>query len=203
MIADRHKSGTRRPRSGFPGHDPWSLGFGLAAVCFAVTALFLWFPNDMRGGFTERSPGGDTAPGDAFFPVLLALGILALGVLQVAITLFSRPQGSGGRITRSNLVFLSGFLVVFASGLWVMRHAGPLAATLGEAGPYRALSDTAPWKYIGFVAGGLLVGLAPVIAIERRLRVKPALIVVAAIVVLIVIFDVLLADIRLPPNANV
>lgn len=192
-----HREGARA------ASDPWGIGFGIAAVALAVIALLVWFPNDIRGGFTELSPGGDIAPGDAFFPTLLTLGILTLGMLQVAVALRTRSKPSEGRIERCNILFLAGFLAVFFIGIGVMQAAGPLLVALMDAGSYRALSDTVPWKYVGFVFGALIVGLAPLLAVERRLRLKPALVVLAAIVVLILVFDVLLADIRLPPNANV
>lgn len=184
------------------GRDPFNLGFGIAAVLFALTALFVWFPNDMRGGFTELSPGGDTAPGDAFFPTLLAVAILILGVVQTAAALRAKTA-STGRLTRFNLSFVAAFVVLFAVGITLFTHTGQLAAEWLGPAPYRQLSDTAPWKWIGFCVGGFLIGYGPVLAVERRFRFTSALVVVAALVVLIVIFDGLLADIRLPPNADV
>ena len=183
--------------------DPWDLGFGLAAVAFALGALFLWFPNDMRGGFTELSPGGDEAPGDAFFPTLLACGILVLGLVQSGAALRTQGPTLSGRIGRGNLAFLAGFLVLFAVGIALLAFSGPLLAEWTGAPPYRQLSDTVPWKWIGFVLGGFVLGYGPIVAVERRLKITSALVVLAALVILILVFDGLLADIRLPPNADV
>lgn len=177
--------------------------FGAVAALFAAVALFLWFPVDIRGGFIETGVGGDPAPGDAFFPTLLACGILALGLAQcAAAAVRPRPAGAGGP-SRANLLFLAGFIALFAVGIAAMTITGPVLADLFSDRSYRQLSDTAPWKYLGFVAGGLLLGYAPIVAIQRRLTWRGLLVVALALLTLIVVFDGLLSTVRLPPNADV
>ena len=102
------------------------------------------------------------------FPTLLACGILVLGLVQVGAALAagrlvesqlveSRVE-TVGRLGRANLAFLAAFLAVFAVGIALMALSGPLLAEWSGARPYRQLSDTAPWKWIGFLLGGFLLG---------------------------------------------
>jgi hypothetical protein len=186
-----------------PSARGFDIGFGVVAALFAAVALWVWFPVDIRGGFIERGVSGDPAPGDAFFPTLLAWGILALGALQCANALLRSPPESAGALRLGDLGFLAGFATLFAAAIALMATTGPVLAELFSDRSYRQLSATPPWSYSGFLLGGLLLGYAPIAVIERRIRWRGLLIVAAALAVLVVIFDLLLSGVRLPPNADV
>lgn len=181
--------------------NPWDLGFGLAVLGFGLLALFVWFPNDIRGGFIERSPAGKPEPGDTFFPVLLIGGMMVLGAVQVVRALLI-PSKASETLDAGNLKFLAVFLLIFGIGIVLMRWTGPILVWAFDVGSYRNLSDTIPWKYLGYIVGGLWMGLCTISWIERRVQVKSLLIVCAMLVVLILIFDIALGTVRLPPNAD-
>lgn len=122
----------------------------------------------------------------------------------------SYNTGSGTRDTsqylqRENLIYLFTTIVLLTVSLAVMRYAGPLLVTLiGDEGvSYRLLRDTPPWKYIGFVAGGVLLITSLISRVERRFRFRFLLIGIAAVVVLIAVYDLPFDDLLLPPNGDV
>ncbi len=193
--------------------DPWDVGFGAAFALFALAALFVWFPADIRGPFIDENFSGRPEPGDAFFPVLLAAGILALSLVQVAVALAGRRRDGADaapapRLDRGDLVFLAGFHAIVFASLALMAFLGPLlVSALGAAGlmdaRYRQLVDTAPWKYVGYLAGGFAMTFALVTWAQGRPRLRPALAIALVLVVLAFVFDVLLRNVQIPPNADV
>lgn len=179
----------------------WDLGFGLTVLVFGIVALFVWFPNDIRGGFIERSPAGRPEPGDTFFPVLLVSAMMVLAAIQVVRAWLS-PSPATEVLTGENLRFLIFFLIVFGVGIALMRWTGPVVVQVLDVGSYRNLSDTMPWKYIGYLTGGLWLGVGIIVWIEGRIRLMPLMVVCTMLVALILIFDVALGTVRLPPNAD-
>jgi hypothetical protein len=191
-----------------PTRDPWNIGFGVVVLAAALLSLFVWFPNDIKGGFIDLNQVGKPEPGDAFFPILLAVLMLALGAGQLVFSVFGRkPQAPSGRLTPENLRFLLGSYGIVAAGLAIMYWVGPLVVeTLGALGAtehsYRQLTDTAPYKYLGYVTGGLLMTLGLIVRVEGLVRPRAVLAVAVVLALLIVILDVLLYNIQLPPNAD-
>jgi len=96
-------------------------------------------------------------------------------------------------------------LVLLTISLFLMRYAGPLILQLfeGTDAQYRLLRDTAPWKYFGFIAGGLWLIISLIVLNERRLRWQHILIALAAVLVLIAFYDLPFEDLLLPPNGDV
>lgn len=191
--------------------DPWDIGFGVTVFVASLLAIFVWFPADIRGGFIHVNVTGKAEPGDAFFPILLSATLAILSALQVIISLLrgSPPitPGEQGRLTRDNLVFLAGFLAICVTGLAVMYGLGPVTAwTLQKFGlldvGYRYLTDTAPYKYLGYVVGGISMTVALIAWTEGRVRLVSVLTVVIVLTTMILIFDQLLANVLLPPNAE-
>ncbi|MEZ5739040.1 MAG: hypothetical protein R3E68_05935 [Burkholderiaceae bacterium] len=191
--------------------DPWDIGFGVVVLVSALLAIFVWFPADIRGGFFNTTPIGKIEPGDAFFPVLLASTLALLSALQLTVSLLkgSPPHRDGepSRLTRQNLRFLAIFLSICAIGLGIMFTLGPATVwIMRELGltdaQYRHLTDTAPYKYIGYVVGGLIMTLALIVWTEGRLRRSAVIAVVAVLVVAIGVFDGLLTNVLIPPNAD-
>lgn len=189
----------------------WNAGFGVTLSGFALIALFVWFPRDITSGFVETNQVGKIEPGDAFFPVLLACAILVLSLIDLLMTGFKAarnlPAGDLGRLTFGNLLFLARFHVAVLFGLIAMYVLGPAVVTLqnsltGEAAQYRQLVDTLPYKYIGFVAGALIVTLPTIAWAEGRWSVRALLTVLSVVLVMIIVFDVLLRNVQLPPNAD-
>jgi len=191
--------------------DPWDIGFGVVILVASLLAIFVWFPADIRGGFFNTTPFGKVEPGDAFFPILLAATLAFLSALQLAISLTKGPpnvaSGTQTRLTPHNIRFLAIFLTICAIGLAIMFVLGPLTVWVMQQfgltdAEYRHLTDTAPYKYIGYITGGFLMTLTLIGWTEGRLRPAGIFAVVAVLVVAIVVFDVLLTNVLLPPNAE-
>jgi len=188
--------------------DYWQRGFGLVMMLGAILALVVWFPNDIRGGFIETNQVGTAAPGDAFFPVMLAILIL---ILSVGLLVSSFVGGAGhiplGHLSASNLVFIGQMIVAIAIGLSLMIWLGPFVvfaqnSLTGSDATYRALSDTAPYKYIGFAGGGLFICLALIRYAAGSVSWRSILVALLAVCALILILDGLLTNVQLPPNAD-
>ncbi|MEM6974157.1 MAG: hypothetical protein AAF577_15265 [Pseudomonadota bacterium] len=194
--------------SGVAARARWDIGFGAVMLAGALLALFVWFPSDIRTGFIFTNAIGRVEPGDAFFPVLLASVLAALGAVQILIALTRRgPPGAPRRLTGANLRFLAELLGIVLAGLVVIYWLGPIVvAALGALGVleggYRLYTDTAPYKYLGFLAGGLGMTLALIWRTEGGLRRASLLSVVLVLLASILIFDVLLKNVLLPPNAE-
>ena len=195
--------------------DPWDVGFGAALLALAVAALSWWFPHDIKGGFIEASVGGRRVPGDAFFPVLLAVALAVLAAVQVLLALLGRgarapardADPDAGRLTARDMRFLASFHVVVLSGLALMYGLGPAAVAAAKALgltdlDYRQLADTAPWKYLGYLAGGFVMTAGLIVYSEGRLRRRALVTVVIVLVCAVLLFDVALTNVLLPPNAD-
>lgn len=180
------------------------LYLGAACVAVSLLLLFLWIPLDTDTGLIEKARRRIVI-GDALAPSLAAAIMLIGGVILVAFERRTEPQGS---LDRGNLGFLARLLLVFVVGMSLMRWSGPLAADVvrlfdTELAPYRLLRDTAPWKYIGFLLGGgaMIAGL--IALVEGRVTIKVLLIALAAVLAMIVIYDLPFDDLLLPPNGDV
>lgn len=186
-------------------------GFGAATLIAALLALLVWIPLDIKGGFVELNRAGRLEPGDAFFPGLLAATLLLLGLVQLAVAAVRRWRGRAqrapGAITMANLAFLARFLAIVLTGLALMYGFGPLTvAALKAVGlleqSYRQLIDTVPYKYLGYLLGGGVLGLGLIAWAEGRVRRAAVLAVILVLATAVAIFDVLLTNIPLPPNAD-
>ncbi|TQV81768.1 hypothetical protein [Denitrobaculum tricleocarpae] len=191
--------------------NPWDIGFGAALLVFALWALFFWFPADIPTGFFFINSVGREEPGDAFFPIILASLLAGLSLIQMILSWRNRRSGDEagvtGGITLSNLKFLALFLTVVGVGLGLMYWLGPVTVAVLNAaglldGTYRNFSDTVPYKYLGYVAGGSVMTLALIVWAEGRVRPVAVMIVIAVLVVAILLFDVALRNVLLPPNAD-
>lgn len=188
--------------------DPWDIGFGAVVLLAALISLLVWFPNDIKGGIIEINATGKPEPGDALFPVILAVLLMILGAGQLIFALFgNKQQAPSGRLTSANLKFLVGLYAIVACGLAIMYWLGPLVAeVLRAAGViehgYRQLTDTVPIKYLGYVTGGGLMTVGLIIRAEGTVRPRAVIVVLAVLVVLIILLDGLLYNVQLPPNAD-
>ena len=194
-----------------PTPDPWSIGFGAVTLTASLLTLVVWIPNDIVGGFIDTGLTGKPEPGDAFFPMLLAGTLLILSAVQLlsaAMNRAVRDADSGiGKISPENLKFLFVFYAIVLGGLTVMYWLGPLTVkALRITGvidlTYRQLVDTPPYKYLGYLVGGFLMTVGLIFRAEGKLRRRAILAVVIVLTLSVLIFDVLLNNVQLPPNAD-
>ena len=73
-----------------------------------------------------------------------------------------------------------------------MRWSGPLTVAIADnltesELSYRLLRDMPPWKYIGFVIGGMALVAGLIAMIEGRLRISTLLIALIAVLAMIVL----------------
>lgn len=191
--------------------DPWDIGFGVVVFIGALLALLVWFPADIPTGFLFINTIGREEPGDAFFPILLAITLALLSLIQIVLSV-SRARSSGdvvqvNKLSLANLRFLALFLVITFSGLTIMHWLGPLVVSSLNAfgildGSYRQHTDTAPYKYIGYVVGGFSMTLTLIAWIEGRIRRTSVITVLITLTLAILIFDIALRNVLLPPNAD-
>jgi len=191
-----------------PARDPWNIGFGVVMSTLSLLTLLVWIPNDIKGGFIDINQMGKPEPGDAFFPVILASLLLLLSAGQLARALFShRPQPLSGTLTLANLKFLLTFYLIVFAGLTIMYWFGPLVVdTMRTMGfidnTYRQLADTVPYKYLGYGVGGFLMTMGLIAWVEGTVRPRAILTVIIVLALLILVLDILLYNIQLPPNAD-
>ena len=192
--------------------DPWDIGFGVVVLLGSLLALFVWFPADIPTGFFFTNAIGREEPGDAFFPIMLAVLLAILAVIQLVLALLSpKPANEDGgpspTLTISNFKFLFIFILISLIGYAIMYWLGPLTVSLLNSvglldANYRQLTDTAPYKYIGYVVGGFLMTITLIAWTEGRIRRQSVIAVVLTLIVAIIIFDVVLKNVLLPPNAD-
>lgn len=177
----------------------------LSAGCVAVAAAIAlaWAPLDTDTGMIE-TVRRRVSIGDALAPTLAA-GFIGLGGVLV---FFQKRDPLPSGVSVANLRFLAAFLGMFAVGFALMRWTGPLAVAVADMFTdrdmtYRALRDTGPWKYIGFLTGGTFLVATMIAVIEGRLTRRAVLIAVVAISALIALYDLPFDDFALPPNGDV
>lgn len=171
---------------------------GLTCIALAVLALAIWIPLDIETGLVEKMRRRIRI-GDALLPTLGLAFVIVGGVMAMLTARTDSPS-----ISRGNIGFLVVLLATLAITFAVMRWLGPIAVSLlADGESYRSLRDTAPWKYIGYVAGGtgLVAGLMAIA--EGRVTLRGVLIGLAASAVLVALYDLPFDDLLLPPNGDV
>ena len=177
---------------------------GLVAIAAALAAIFLWVPLDTDTSLIEKVRR-QVSIGDALAPTVAAAFVLLGGGLLVIV---EGGRADTSRLTRANGAYLATLILWFALCLAVMRWLGPAVVALlapgGEdAASYRALRDTAPWKYIGYLAGGTLLVGGTIAWVEGRPSLRAVLIGAAATLAMIALYDLPFDDLLLPPNGDV
>lgn len=174
-----------------------STALGLACIAFALLVALIWIPFDTETWLVERKRGGYIV-GDSLAPTLAAVFVLIAGVLL----LFERSD-IDEKPSRENMKFIGALAVFGIVGILLMRWSGPVVTALFSGEEYRLLRDTAPWKYIGFVVGGVALIFAMIAFVEERLSWRALVIALAAVAGIILLYDVPFDDILLPPNGDV
>jgi len=168
----------------------WNFGIGAFGVVLALFAIFYWIPVDVESGIVEKERR-DVFIGDGMAPFFLAccFGVLGLAMLIGSLLPQRVPQDAAdakfddndqtlnldipGALSPSNLAYLLRVLMIVAVSLTLMVWVGPLSAKfmnlLGfDVGTYRQLTNTFPYKYVGFVSGGFCLVFALITLIEGR-----------------------------------
>jgi hypothetical protein len=190
----------------------WNLGIGLLSIVASAVTLIWWIPNDIETGVLIEDRYS-VEVGDALAPTAIAIGIFLIGVAICVKALLSRnsePADSIERaigLSRSNAFSLTFMLTALIGSLLIMTWAGPLTVSaMQSAGfevkAYRLLTDTRPYKYIGFALGGLVMVLSLVTWIEGRFSLRGVLTAIGAVAVLIFVYDVPFDSLLLPPNGG-
>lgn len=187
---------------------------GLISVALFAVILFVWIPLDVETGIIEKVRRQKEL-GDAFAPFVAAL-LIGLGGLLLAVEKkpdASNQSSSGAQLSsgsdhsngKADLTHAAVLIILLSIALLLMRYVGPLAVALFDDSntEYRLLRDTAPWKYLGFIAGGMWLIVSFIVFIERRLRVKHILIALIVVCVLIALYDLPFDTLLLPPNGDV
>ena len=181
-------------------HSRSNVILGLIFIVFAVIVAFVWVPLDTETGLIEKVRR-QTNIGDALAPTVAAFFIGLGGALLI---LFERNAPNQPRVSFANLTFISVQIGVLVLGFLVMLYAGAIAITVtGVEEEYRLLRDTAPWKYIGYFPGGIVIVAGLISQAEGRVSARSVLIGICVVIALIVIYDLPFENLLLPPNGDV
>jgi hypothetical protein len=181
-----------------------NLVLGLVCLAFALVLLVVWIPLDTETGLIEKVRRR-VVIGDALAPSVAAVFLVIGGVVLI---IFERNVPRQPRVTAGNLRFIGAIFLILTISLVIMRYAGPVAVNIanvfaGEPLEYRLLRDTAPWKYIGYFLGGIVMIAGLISLIEGRINTKILLVSMVAVLALIAIYDLPFEDLLLPPNGDV
>lgn len=182
-----------------------NLWLGGLLFCAAIFALFVWIPADVESSIIEKVRSQKRI-GDALAPSV-ACAILALGSLLLIVKSWGQPTDI--ELNVNNIKFLIILLLIVGCSLFVMRYSGStLLSTLQTLGiventhDYRALRDTAPWKYIGYFCGGFILVFGLIWLMQGRIYLKSILITIASVITLIALYDLPFDNLLLPPNGD-
>lgn len=190
----------------------WNIGIGLFFAIVGALVLFVWIPADVETGVIAKERR-DIVIGDAMAPSMAAAGILVFSLALVAAALFGPPPseaddaeyatGLSGDNLRSviwlSLIVLTSLASMTWAGTVVVQALQALGAGLPD---YRLLRDTVPYKYIGFTVGGFLLVCGLIAWIEGRVRRRAVYTAIAAVAVLILLYDLPFDSLLLPPNGD-
>jgi len=180
-----------------------STDFWIAAAFLAlgVVALTVWIPLDIDSGIIEKVRRREKM-GDALFPTAIAGAMVIVALVSMLLALLNRPDETP---TLPGLKFLAAFCGICLISLLLMRYVGPAAVSLfgAEGAEYRNLRDEIPWKYLGFASGGLFLVAGLTALVRGRPSLNAILIGSAAVLAMILLYDVPFDDLLLPPNGDV
>jgi hypothetical protein len=188
----------------------WNLGLALFLIVASLLTLLVWIPNDIESGILiEERRSIDV--GDALAPTAAAIAVLITSIALLLGSLIAKPDAISDEpevgISRSNLVSISTIALLLVAGLQLMVWAGPLTVKVLQASgmnlpEYRLLTDTIPYKYIGFAIGGFTLVCGLISWIEGRIAWRAVVTAIAAVTALVVIYDVPFDALLLPPNGS-
>lgn len=186
--------------------DRWTLGLAAGATLASLLILFVWIPTDIEGDVVETFRR-QVSIGDAMAPTVVAVALLLVSV-ALGISSYLRPDSGGmAPLDRKAVSFLIRMVGLSAFSALLMLYTGPtiveLLNILGqEVGTYRQLKDTAPFKFLGFAIGGVVLVAGGIMVVENKTSLSAIWIGIGAVIGLILLFDVPFDDVLLPPNAD-
>lgn len=194
----------------------WNIALGLFFATFSCVCLIWWIPNDIETGLIEQDRYSVNI-GDSLLPTVTALAILGLSgllALQSFLQMRKEPQEDGAlpqdksSLTAQNAVNLMVMALILLSAVVIMVWAGPLVIEMLNAfglaeKSYRQLSDTVPYKYIGFALGGFLMIFGLIAWVQGQITWRAAGVALGMVIFLIVLYDVPFDSLLLPPNGSV
>jgi len=189
--------------------ERWTFGLAIVfAICGALTLLF-WIPNDIETGVIETFRRR-TNIGDAMAPTLAAWAILLVSVFMGAFSYLRARRAEGepedGLDSRS-YAFLLRIAIPIVVGLVLMLYTGPIVVDIlnsfgAELGGYRQQKAEFPFKYLGFITGGLVIVFGLIAVVENKLSQSALWVSLISVAALILLYDLPFDNILLPPNGD-
>lgn len=172
---------------------------GVLCLIAAGLTLFVWVPLDVDGGYVE-TVRRKLIIGDALAPTVAATIMAA-----AALGLLFEPSSTRATVSldRKSWLWLAQLAAVLVVSLSLMRWTGPFASWILDAGEYRLLRDTVPWKYVGFLIGGTGLSFGLISLIERRLSLSRLVLCFCLVALMALFYDAPFDDLLLPPNGDV
>lgn len=200
----------------------WDIALAVVFLAAAVFALAWWIPNDTETGvlYEDRY---SVEIGDAMAPTVLAIAIalvsLAIGISAVLRRDKPRHEPNGEShaeqdvpdstigLTAGNSLAISVLAAICAVSMALMVWSGPALVAIiqwfgSDIDSYRHVSDTPPYKYTGFVTGGLFMVFSLICWVEGRFSWRAAAIAAATVLALIMVYDLPFDSLLLPPNGS-
>jgi len=181
-----------------------NLVLGAVFLVLALVLIFIWIPFDVETGITELERRR-VVIGDSFAPTIAGLFLVsgAAGLM-----LLERNSPAQPKLSNRNLRFIGSAVTIIALSLIVMRYTGPLSVSAFNAltdstDEYRLLRDSTPWKYLGFVTGGILLIAGLISLVQHKITWKSLCVAVLAVALMILVYDIPFDDLLLPPNGDV
>lgn len=193
----------------------WNIALSLFFSAFGGLCLIWWIPTDIETGLIEQDRYS-VQIGDAMLPTMTALAILGLSFVLALQSFVQLRRGSPERsntpkdrtaLSAENAFNLLSMSLILVTAVVLMVWAGPLSVELLNAigvtdKSYRQLSDTVPYKYVGFASGGLVMVFGLITWVQGHVH-WPAVAVAAGMVVfLILLYDLPFDSLLLPPNGS-
>ena len=106
-------------------------------------------------------------------------------------------------LNKNNMTWLFLLLLLVTISIGLMRFAGPAVVSVLGDQDYRALRDTLPWKYIGFVIGGTFLISSIMTVVDRHFSWLRLFIALVATLLIAMFYDLPFDNLVLPPNGDV
>lgn len=191
----------------------WNMSVAVIFLAFSAFALGWWIPNDVESGvlLEERR---SIVIGDAMAPTMTALAMFIVSAALLIGCFLPKPEVRAQEaiersigISLENFANMAALLAILALSLACMVWAGPLVVSMLQSmgvdlPNYRLLTDTVPYKYIGFILGGFILVFGLISWITGHTSLRGLLTALGAVAVLIFIYDVPFDTLLLPPNGS-
>lgn len=197
----------------------WDIALAVVFLAAATVALAWWIPNDTETGvlYEDRY---SVEIGDAMAPTMVAIAI-ALVSLAIGIGAFLRRDKSPGEpegasreessdrvgVSTENAITIVVLAAICAVSMALMIWSGPALVVITQwfgssVESYRHVSDTPPFKYSGFVSGGLFMVFSLICWVEGHFSWRAVAIAAATVLALILVYDLPFDSLLLPPNGS-